>query len=165
MKVKKIKREELTTTKWIIEGKGKGWIFDKTFPTKWKAKIALEVFKKGGKVSDYWKAARKYKEKRPKIYPSRVIEKLEEALDKIKELDPTCEEIEEYGKEKVSGVVTYTDSERYYPPHLHDTWRVKSGGRVHIDIGCKGVHLMLDQYYAYDFIEFIKDKRGKKSKK
>jgi len=35
--------------KWVIKGKGEGWIFKK-FPTKWKAEVALEVFKKEGRV-------------------------------------------------------------------------------------------------------------------
>jgi hypothetical protein len=55
---------------------------------------------------------------------------------------------------------------------LHDTWKQKVGGRVHIDIGYvdeKSVdewnvpdttHLMLDKNYAPDFVTFVKKKRG-----
>jgi len=143
--------------KWAIRGEGEGWIFNRKFPTKWKAEIALEVFKEGGKVSDYWKRARE--KAPPRREPWRVRERLEKALAEIKRLDPTCEEIEEYGKNAGYGVVTFTESEEYFGPRLHDTWGVKSGGRVHIDIGCCGYHLMLDKNYAEYFIQFIKDKR------
>ena len=50
MKVRKVGR------KWVVEGDGEGWIYKRSFPTKWKALLAIEVFKSGGKVSDYWKA-------------------------------------------------------------------------------------------------------------
>lgn len=151
MKVVKIGR------KWAIEGEGEGWIFNRTFPTKWKAEVASKVFKEGGRVSDYWKRARE--KAPPKRKPWRVREKLEKALIEIELLDPSCEEIEEYGENAGYGVVTVTENKDYFFPHLHDTWGEKYGGRVHIDIGCGGYHLMLDKYSAEDFIEFIKNKR------
>ena len=154
MKIVKVGR------KWVIKGKGEGWIFKKKFPTKWKAEVALEVFKKGGRVSDYWKAARECAKKRPIREPWRVRKKLEKALEEILNLKPTCEEIEEYAENAPYGVVTAARGEEYFGPFLHDTWMIKRGGRVHIDIGCGGVHLMLDKYYAEDFIKFIKNKRG-----
>ena len=138
-------------------------IFNKNFPTKWKAAIALEVFKKGGKVSDYWEAAREVAAKRPERIPWKAQERVLSALDEIKKLNPTPEQIEEYGKEWVYGVVTYTEDRGYSPPRLHDTWGLKSGGRVHIDIGSGGVHLMLDKDAAWDFIDFIKNKRKAKT--
>lgn len=160
MKLTKVKN------KWVIKGKGEGWILNKTFPTKWKAEIALEVFKKGGRVSDYWKTAKEQAKKRPRETPWRVTEELEKALSEIKRLDPTCKEIEEYGKDIKGdccgygyGVVTMAKGEGYFGPRLHDTWQIKNGGRVHIDIGCCGYHLMLDKGWAIDFIEFIKNKR------
>jgi hypothetical protein len=143
--------------KWVIEGDGKGWIFNKRFPTKWKATIALDVFKKGGRVSDYWKAAREYPRK--ERIPWRVLKNLQLALEEIKKLNPTAQEIEEYGKNGVYGVVTYTKDRGYFPPRLHNTWGKKSGGRVHIDIGSGGVHLMLDKSVVWDFIEFTKTRR------
>ncbi len=146
--------------KWAIEGQGEGWIFDKKFPTKWKAEIALGVFKKGGKVSEYWREAKEASEKRPKVAPWRVTEELEKALEEIKQLDPTCDEIKEYGECVEHGVVTLTESEECFKPQLHDTWGMKVGGRVHIDIGCGGYHLMLDKKRAKDFIRFIKEKRA-----
>jgi len=154
-------RVEKVGRKWIIEGKGKGWIFGRTFPMKWKAQIALEVFKEGGKVSDYWKASREYAAKHPKTPPWRAIEKVTKALEEIKRLYPTCEEIEEYGKGVGYGVVTITEHKRYFSPHLHNTWEVKKEGRVHIDIGSGGYHLMLDKHWAENFIKFIKNKRKK----
>lgn len=43
---------------WIIEPKGDGWVFERTFPTKWKALMALRVYQDGGRPSDYFIAAR-----------------------------------------------------------------------------------------------------------
>lgn len=138
--------------KWIIEGKGEGegWIFNKKFPTKWKAEIALKVFQEGGKVSDYWREAREHAEKRMKRRLVKVTKQLEEALKIIKDLDPTCEEIIEYAERNkgVYGLVTSTRGEEYFGPHLHDTWGLKRGGRAHIDIGCGGYHLMLDKRWV-----------------
>ena len=54
----------------------------KKFPTKWKAEVALEVFKKGGRVSDYWNAARECAKKRLIRKPWRVKEKLRKHLRK-----------------------------------------------------------------------------------
>lgn len=145
--------------KWIIEGDGEGWIFNKRFPSKWKAEIALKVFKNGGRVSDYWKEARRYAESRPIIEPKHVPKRLERSLEEIRSLDPTCDEIVEFGKDAGYGIVTITEDEDYYEPHLHNTWGRKYRGRVHIDIGCRGYHLMLDKNIASAFIEFIKRKR------
>jgi len=74
--------------KWIVEGKGNGWIFEKTFPAKWKAQIAMKVFKEGGRVSDYWERARE--EAPPPREPKRVLKILEKALGEIEQLEPTC---------------------------------------------------------------------------
>jgi len=143
--------------KWVIEGEGEGWIFKWVFPAKWKALIGIEVFQKGGRVSDYWIAARKH----PKrvMHAGRVRQELESALEEMQKLEPTTEEIEEYGKAAGYGVVTYTRSTQYFPPTLHDTWGSKKGGRVHIDIGSNGTHLMLDKFSAWAFIGFIEEKR------
>ncbi|MCH8878050.1 MAG: restriction endonuclease [Chloroflexi bacterium] len=43
---------------WIVEGDGRGWVYKRTFPTRWKAKLAVDVFKKGGRVSDYFRLAK-----------------------------------------------------------------------------------------------------------
>jgi len=145
--------------KWSVEGDGEDWIFNKRFPTKWKAEIALRVFENGGRVSDYWKEARRYAESRPAIEPKHVLKKLESALEEIRELDPTCDEIVEFAKDTGYGEVTITKSEYYFGPRLHNTWGEKQGGRVHIDIGCCGYHLMLDKHTAPAFIEFIRHNR------
>ena len=143
--------------KWFIEGDGQGWILNRRFPTKWKAQIAMEIFEKGGRVSDYYAAAREHPKKEMNAW--RVREELQHALEEIEELNPSSDEIQEYGENAGYGVVTYTGDEVYFPPHLHDTWGLKQGGRVHIDIGSLGTHLMLDKVFAWDFIEFIKEKR------
>jgi hypothetical protein len=46
---------------WVVRPAGSGWVFDRTFPTKWQATLALQVWLQGGRVSDYWAAARKRK--------------------------------------------------------------------------------------------------------
>ncbi len=149
--------------KWFIEGNGNGWIFNRSFPTKWKAEIALEVFKEGGRVSDYyWRIKEKAP---PKRKPWRVIKKLEILCEKIKELRPTCDEIVEFAENIADyGQVTYTDDDNYFGPRVHDTWLKKLGGRVHIDIGCRGYHLMLDKNVVETFIDFIENRRRRSSK-
>jgi hypothetical protein len=150
--------------KWVIQGDvneddNKGWIFRKKFPTKWKAEIAINVFKEGGRVSDYWEKVRKISNERPKRIPNKAIEKVEKSLLEIGLMDPTCEEIIEYAEIAGYGTVTITDNENYFPPRLDNTYGKKFGGRVHIDVGCGGYHLMLDQYKSKNFIDFIKNKR------
>ncbi len=143
--------------KYVIKGDGDGWAFNKTFPTKWKAEIAMEVFKDGGTIQDYWKR-KKFREENPIIKtPTKVIQILEKALGEINELGPTCDEIVEFSEDFYDS--TRTNSKNYFGPSLHNTWGYKTGGRVHIDIGCDGVHLMLTKDTVYAFIDFIKDKR------
>lgn len=146
--------------KWFVEGDGEGWIFNRSFPAKWKAKCAIKVFKRGGKVSDYWKATRDSRKER---IPYKVLEYMKEALEEIKKLNPTPSEIEEYAEGAGYGTVTYTDKMGYFPPRLHDTWGIKRGGRVHIDIGSGGYHLMLDKDIVQGFIDSIKENRGIKN--
>ena len=43
---------------WVVRPKRSGWVFEKSFPTKWKAELALDIWTAGGRVSDYWHAAR-----------------------------------------------------------------------------------------------------------
>lgn len=78
--------------------------------------------------------------------------------------------------ENVYGVVTYSKNRGAsgYFIRLHDTWKTKSRGRVHIDVGCTSekykansdvlhqTHLMQDKEHAPDFIDFIKKTREKK---
>lgn len=42
---------------------------------------------------------------------------------------------------------------------LHDTYRIKFHGRLHIDIISGEFHLMLDRENASKFLDFIKNKR------
>lgn len=100
------------------------------------------------------------KQKKPRI-PYRALRIVEEAHAEIRKLNPSCEEIEEYGEGGGYGTVTYTKSDYCFGPRLHDTWDVKFGGKVHIDIGCDGYHLMLDKNTVWGFVEFVKRKRGK----
>ena len=39
--------------KYRIEGAADGWVAKRSFPTKWKAEIALKVFKSGGTFRKY----------------------------------------------------------------------------------------------------------------
>ena len=142
--------------KWRVEGEVEGWIFKKTFPAKWKAKLAMEVFQKGGRVSDYWNEAREQAAEH-QLIPRKVLARVRKALELIIELGPTCPEIDAYPAGY--GAETYTNATGYFPPKLHDTWQIKTGGRVHIDIGCCGRHLMLNAQDAEDLIEFIEKYR------
>jgi len=101
---------------------------------------------------------------------------VEDAYNKLLELEPTPQEIQEYADKMgdVYGVVTYSKSKGgdYYFLRLHDTWKQKRGGSVHIDVGYVDekyadqwnvpdtTHLMLDKDTAPDFVDFIKKKRG-----
>ena len=147
--------------KWRLEAEPpeQGWVFNRLFPTKWKAEIAKNVFLEGGKPKDYWKKSEEYSLNHPQKEPSKAIKIVTEAFDEINKLNPTAEEIEEFGTMVGHGTATITPSTAYFPPKLHNTWGKKSGGRVHIDIGSGGYHLMLDKYAASGFIEFIKEKR------
>lgn len=146
--------------KYIVQGDGDGWVFNKTFPTKWKAEIAMEVYKEGGNIQEYWRR-KKFREENPiRRRPTKAIKILEKALDEILQLNPTCDEIVAFSK--VSGHWTHSNNDRYFSPRLHDSWGVKLGGRVHIDLGCAGIHLMLTKESASVFINFIKDNRDVK---
>lgn len=100
-----------------------------------------------------------------------------DAFRKIETLNPTPEEIQSYAdwKEKNKqdyGTVTYSEYHGgdYYFLRFHDTYRVKWGGRCHIDLGYvdpesakKGyvavTHLMLDKWAAPEFVDFVQNKR------
>lgn len=143
--------------KWIVKGDGKEWIYNKTFLTKWKAEVAVEVFKEGGRVSDYWNKLKEIN--RPIGVPYKALKIINDAFEEINKLNPTCEEIEKYGDQAEYGEVTITESNRYFPPEVHNTWGEKAPGRVHIDLGCNSVHLMLDKKHVNKFITFIKNCR------
>jgi len=106
-----------------------------------------------------------------------VYEILSEAFEELKRLQPTIEEIQEYADsvENDYGVVTYSKHDgkgATYFLRLHDTTKQKFGGRVHIDVGYVDekyidqrdindtTHLMLDKNYSWDFVNFIKNRRG-----
>jgi hypothetical protein len=101
-----------------------------------------------------------------------------DAFEKIKALDPTPDEIQSYADWKEEnrqeyGTVTYSEyyGGDYYFLRFHDTYRVKWGGRCHIDLGYVDekarygdvavTHLMLDRWAAPEFIEFIQNRRLK----
>jgi hypothetical protein len=59
------------------------------------------------------------------------------------------------------GTVTEANGEEYFQ-RIHDTWcqHSKYGGRVHIDLGCNGYHLMLTRETCADFMDFVMERRG-----
>jgi hypothetical protein len=102
-----------------------------------------------------------------------------DAYEELRKLEPTTEEIREFADlhEKIHGVVTYSKSrggEVGVFIRFHDTWQMKFGGRIHIDVGyvdpeCVNqkdvtdtTHLMLSKEYSVAFIDFIKEKRKRK---
>lgn len=76
-----------------------------------------------------------------------------EALEEVEKLKPTPDEILKYARAN-SG---YSD----FGPSIHDTWRQKFRGSVHIDIGFK-VHLVLSRYEVLNFIEFVENLRKRR---
>ena len=89
------------------------------------------------------------------------------ALEELEILNSTPKEILDYAdlNQDVYGVVTYSKSKGgdNYFLRLHDTWKQKVGGRVHLDVGYVDekfvdewntpdtTHLMLDKNFAPDF--------------
>lgn len=147
--------------KWFVDGGGDEWIFNKIFPAKWKAELAINIYENGGRYSGYRKAVGAAMRNCPKNIPQRAIDKITPMLEEMIALDPTCDEIKEYGKDPIYGLVSHTTATGYFAPSLHDTWQDKRSGRVHIDIGCDQVHLMLDYDNAIEFIETIKSQRNR----
>lgn len=105
-----------------------------------------------------------------------AFEIVSEAYEELRKLQPTIKEIQSYADlvEGQYGVVTYSKHRRgqdYYFLRFHDTWKQKSSGRIHIDIGYVDekyvdqwnipdtTHLMLDKDSAPDFIKFITKRR------
>ncbi|HKM78819.1 MAG TPA: hypothetical protein VJZ03_07055 [Candidatus Bathyarchaeia archaeon] len=107
-----------------------------------------------------------------------AYEIVSEAHDQIKMLTPTPEEIDAYAdllkkQGREYSVVTYSKSrggDRYFI-RLHNTWKQKYGGRVHVDVGyvdekyvdqqnvIDTTHLMLDKDHAPEFIKFVTEMR------
>jgi hypothetical protein len=145
--------------KWIIEGVSEGWVAGLSFPTKWKAEVALRVYQNGGGKRDYWAEVKRVRAQRPRQEPNKKRAELERALKVIQKLKPTDDDISEFAETAGYGTVTRSEDQKDFPPHIHNTWGKKSGGSVHIDIGCCGYHLMLTYTTAVDFIRFIKTKR------
>ena len=156
-------RIEKIGRKWKVIGSTDEWIFRRVFNRKWKAKIAVEVYKSGGKWKEY--CERINQEPSHRSPPSHALDIMQKASEEITKLSPTCEEITAYGEYLYEnktdyGVLTTTTGNDYFQ-RLHDTWyeHSKYGGRVHIDLGCNGYHLMLTKNTYMDFIDFIKKKR------
>lgn len=86
-------------------------------------------------------------------------------------LEPTYKEICVYvdilEKQNLTyGVVTYTRrSDNPLTIRLHDTYRVKYGGKLHIDVISGEIHLMLDRHEAPNFLAFVKGLRAESGKK
>jgi len=82
MKVGKFKRD--SQTKWRVVGQGRGWIFEKIFPRRWKAELALKVYLDGGRVSDYWEAARDEKDRRDTRRKDNANKRIESEIEASK---------------------------------------------------------------------------------
>lgn len=150
--------------KWKVGEYSDEWIFKRFFNRKWKAIAAVEVYKSGGKWKDY--CTRISEEPDHSIQPVHAMEIIEKANREIKELKPDCDEIAAYAEHLYAnnqdhGTVTLSNGNNYFQK-IHDTWysAPKQGGRVHIDLGCKGYHLMLTKKTYQDFVDFVKDMRG-----
>jgi len=95
--------------------------------------------------------------------------KLRECLGALKDLRPTTDEISGYarlliGKGKAYGRVRSTAGRAYFGPWIHERKRPTSANpkdriRAHIDLGCSGVQLHLDEAAANGFIGFIRRRR------
>ena len=75
--------------KWKVVGSTDEWIFRRVFNRKWKADIAVEVYKSGGKWKEYCQNINQE--------PYHAIEAMRKANAEITKLSPTCEEITAYG--------------------------------------------------------------------
>lgn len=134
------------------------------FNRKWKAEIAIDVYKAGGGWKEYCARIREEPDHRPE--PTHALELIEKIDGEIIKLSPTCQQITAYAKHLYNtkdyyGVVTVTNGNNYFH-RIHDTWYSysKNGGRVHINLGCNGYHLMLTKETAPDFVGFIKSGRS-----
>ena len=83
---------EKSGKKWVVKGNGEGWVLTKTFPTKWKAELALKGYLEGGRVSDYWEAAR------------------EEAGERFRRMNDSKEKELERAREEFAGVEIPADT-------------------------------------------------------
>jgi len=88
------------------------------------------------------------------------------AYNLINSLNPTYSEICCYVDERENtgstyGVVTYTEeNDNPLVIRLHDTWRIKRNGKLHIDIILGEIHLILNKHWASNFTAFLKKIRG-----
>ena len=158
-------RLEKTGRKWRVGEYGEEWLFKRVYNRKWKAEVAIEVYKSGGRWRDYCERLREEPYHRRK--PVLAMEAIRKANGKVIKLKPTCEEISAYGEHLYEtgnshGTVTETNGEEYFQ-RIHDTWYQdsKQGGRVHIDLGCNGYHLMLTWETCADFINFVRERRAR----
>ncbi|MDP2218069.1 MAG: hypothetical protein Q8J68_12375 [Methanolobus sp.] len=96
----------------------------------------------------------------------KIREKMEQWLCEILVMDISDEEMEKFVRHVQfdnmwHGVVSCNSNpNRYYGlPSIHDTYGMKWGGRMHIDMGYPGVHIMLGRHAAPYFINYIKELR------
>jgi len=95
--------------------------------------------------------------------------KLNECFEILKDYRPTTDEISAYAKLLIKGGRAYgrvrsTAGRAYFGPLMHDRKNPTSSNprnriRPHIDLGCSGVHLHLDEAAANGFIGFIRRRR------
>lgn len=149
--------------KYGIEGVTEGWVTTRLFPRKWKAEIALEVFREGGTFRNYCAKMNEALSERPVPEATRAIAENEKACQEICALDVFVNDIRDFAEIAGYGAVTTTKGNNFFGPSIHDTWGAKLGGRVHIDLGACGIHLMLDRHNARRFIDFLKERRQRKN--
>ena len=109
---------------------------------------------------------KKPKNKHPIIYNNKNMDakqknwrdKLKEIYEELLLLNPTYKEITEYSEGADYGELTFCKrNDNPLVIRLHDTWGIKRGGRLHIDIISGEFHLMLDKNQAPIFLNFIKE--------
>jgi len=145
--------------KYRIEGVTEGWVTTRSFPTKWKAEIALEVFKAGGTFRNYCVKMNEALRERPVPGANKALAEIQEAYEELRKLNWSKEDVVDFVKIADYGAATTCKGKDFFGPDIHDTWGVKKGGRVHIDLGAAGIHLMLDRQNARRFIEFLKERQ------
>lgn len=149
--------------KWKVGEYRDEWLFRKVFNRKWKAEIAVDVYKTGGGWKDY--CARISNEPSHRLEPAHALKLIKKINGEIAKLSPTCKEMTSYAEYLYKtgsdyGVVTITNGDDYFQ-RVHDTWyaNLKKDGRVNIDLGCNGYHLMLTRKTGYGFISFVRSGR------
>lgn len=87
-------------------------------------------------------------------------EEMKRIYEELVELAPPHEAIDAYVVESKCRYGELTSpkwSNNSLSIRLHDTYGIKYGGKIHIDVVSSGHHLMLNKKHAPLFLKFIKD--------